>query len=151
MKFLADMGISLETVHWLRNNGHDAMHLHEEALDRLADADIIAKARAEGCILLVHDLDFGQLMSLSGSRLPSVITFRLLDMRPESVNRTLLEVLQQFSHELGQGALLSVREHAFVYAPFPFLGERRKFNHQRPNILPTSPQTARQSQTRSKG
>lgn len=108
MKFLADMGISLETVHWLRNNGHDAVHFHEEALDRLADTDIIAKARAEGRILLVHDLDFGQLMSLRGSRLPSVITFRLLDMRPESVNRTLLEVLQQFSHELEQGALLPV-------------------------------------------
>lgn len=122
MKFLADMGISLETVHWLRNNGHDAVHLHEEALDRLADTDIIAKARAEGRILLVHDLDFGQLMSLSGSRLPSVITFRLLDMRPESVNRTLPEVLQQFSHELEQGVLLSVRERRIRVRLLPVLG-----------------------------
>lgn len=122
MKFLADMGISLETVHWLRNNGHDAVHLHEEALDRLADTDSIAKARAEGRILLVHDLDFGQLMSLSGSRLPSVITFRLLDMRPESVNRTLPEVLQQFSHELEQGVLLSVRERRIRVRLLPVLG-----------------------------
>ena len=31
MKFLANMGISLATVEFLRNLGHEAVHLHEEA------------------------------------------------------------------------------------------------------------------------
>jgi predicted nuclease of predicted toxin-antitoxin system len=110
VKFLADMGISIDTVHWLRDQGHDAIHLHEQGLDQLSDPNIIEKAREEERILLVHDLDFGQLMSLSRSRLPSVITFRLLDMRPESVNQALHEVLQQFSSELEHGALFSIRE-----------------------------------------
>ena len=121
MKFLADMGISIETVHWLRNEGHDAIHLHEQGVDQLSDPGIIEKARAEGRILLVHDLDFGQLMSLSGSRLPSVITFRLMDMRPESVNQALREVLQQFSRELEQGALLSIRERRIRVRALPIL------------------------------
>lgn len=89
MKFLADMGTSVETVEWVRSLGHDAIHLHEQGLERLEDADIVEKGRAEGRVLLVHDLGFGQLLAFSKATLSSVITFRLSDMRPESVNRHL--------------------------------------------------------------
>ncbi|MEW5829276.1 MAG: DUF5615 family PIN-like protein [Chloroflexota bacterium] len=41
MKFLADMGISLRVVDELRRNGHDAVHLVELGLERLADHDIL--------------------------------------------------------------------------------------------------------------
>jgi predicted nuclease of predicted toxin-antitoxin system len=60
MKFLADMGISPRTVTFLRELGHEAVHLHEEGLERLGDTAILAKARKEGRILLTHDLDFGE-------------------------------------------------------------------------------------------
>ena len=52
MKFLADMGISPKTVAFLREQGYEAVHLHEEGLDRLEDPAILAKAREEGFILL---------------------------------------------------------------------------------------------------
>lgn len=39
MKFLADMGISPDTVVWLRSLGYDAVHLHEQGLDRLPDME----------------------------------------------------------------------------------------------------------------
>ena len=110
MKFLADMGISVETVKWLSSLGHDAVHLHEQELDRLSDEKIMEKARDEGRVLLVHDLDFGQLLALSGATLPSVITFRLLDMRPDSVNHYLGQVLRRWQNELAHGAMISVRE-----------------------------------------
>jgi predicted nuclease of predicted toxin-antitoxin system len=29
MRFLADMGISLRTVSWLREQGHDVVHLRD--------------------------------------------------------------------------------------------------------------------------
>ncbi|MEH2316749.1 DUF5615 family PIN-like protein [Nostoc sp.] len=32
MKFLADMGISLCTVSWLRGDGYDVVHLQDEDL-----------------------------------------------------------------------------------------------------------------------
>jgi predicted nuclease of predicted toxin-antitoxin system len=44
MKFLADMGISPDTVVWLRSLSHDAVHLHEQGLDRLPDSEILIKA-----------------------------------------------------------------------------------------------------------
>ena len=71
MKFLADMGISPKTVAFLQNNGHDAIHLHEQGLERLPDPEILAKARREDCVLLTHDLDFGELVAASGARLPN--------------------------------------------------------------------------------
>lgn len=50
-------------------------------MGRLLDGEILAKARAEGRILLTHDLDFGELLATSGGSLPSAIIFRLKDMR----------------------------------------------------------------------
>ena len=31
MRFLADMGVSSGVVEWLRNHGHDAKHLRDDA------------------------------------------------------------------------------------------------------------------------
>jgi len=65
MKFLADMGISPRTVDALRQQGYNAVHLGEQGLERLADRDILVKARTEGRILLTVDLDFAQLWSFT--------------------------------------------------------------------------------------
>lgn len=110
VKFLVDMGISPETARWLRDMGYDAVHLHEQGLERLNDEHVLGKARDEGRVLLTHDLGFGQLLAASGAELPSVIVFRLADMRPPSVNRYLEQVLQQAGEDLLQGAIISVRE-----------------------------------------
>jgi predicted nuclease of predicted toxin-antitoxin system len=59
LRFLADMGVSLEVVRWLRAEGHDAVHLREESLERLVDPQVFAKSIAENRILLTFDLDFG--------------------------------------------------------------------------------------------
>lgn len=110
MKFLADMGISPKTVAFLHGLGHDAIHLSEQGLEQLPDPDIVEKARQEGRIALVHDLDFGELVAASGAQLPSVITFRLRNMHPDRVNRALQSVLSQHREALEQGAMISVTE-----------------------------------------
>jgi predicted nuclease of predicted toxin-antitoxin system len=110
MKFLADMGISPRTVDFLQDMGHDATHLHEEGLDRLSDSNILAKARREMCVLLTHDLDFGELVAISKARLPSVVTFRLRNMRPSNVNRHLQATIEQHREALESGALITVTE-----------------------------------------
>jgi predicted nuclease of predicted toxin-antitoxin system len=77
MRFLADMGISMVTVNWLRGLGHDAKHLTEEKLFRLSDDLILKKAKDENRILLTCDLDFGHLLSITNENSPSTIVFRL--------------------------------------------------------------------------
>jgi hypothetical protein len=55
MKFLADMGISLRTVDWLRDKGHDVVHLRDEGLQRLPDDEILEKAKVDRlCVLVVR-------------------------------------------------------------------------------------------------
>ena len=110
MKFLADMGISPLTVDFLNQQGYDAKHLSSEGLHQMLDAAILEKARQEGRILLTADLDFGYLMAVSRSQLPSIILFRLQDMRPVSVNTHLAEVLQRFESDLVTGSFITVTQ-----------------------------------------
>jgi len=110
MKFLADMGISPRTVAFLRDLGHDAVHLHAQGLGHLADSAILGNARKEGRILLVHDLGFGELIAFGGTRRPSTVIFRLRNMRPERVNRYLQEIIGRHQASLEQGAIVSVTE-----------------------------------------
>lgn len=110
MNFLADMGISPKAVAFLQNLGHDAVHLHDHGLDRLSDQAILEKTQAEGRVVLTHDLDFGELMAASGAALPSVVIFRLRNMRPENVNRHFREIVVRYREALEKGAILSVTE-----------------------------------------
>jgi predicted nuclease of predicted toxin-antitoxin system len=110
MKFLADMGISPHVVAWLRTNGHDAVHLHQLGLDRLTDKEVLQKALQEDRVLITHDLDFGELLAASGENLPSVIIFRLKDMRAANINRYLSSILSKHSRALEQGVVCSVTE-----------------------------------------
>ena len=110
MKFLADMGLACSTVAFLRAQGHDAIHLRDQGLQRLEDADIIEKARREDRIVLTHDLDFGRIIAVGRASVPSIVTFRLSDMRPAQVNRYLIDVLAHFAEQLEAGALVSVNE-----------------------------------------
>jgi len=110
MKCLADMGISPKTVAFLQDLGHDAVHLHDEGLGQLSDPAILEKARREGRVLITHDLDFGELVAASGAKLPSVVLFRLRNMRPKQVNGYIEKVLAQHQNVLEQGAIISVTE-----------------------------------------
>ncbi len=47
MRFLADMGVSLKVVEWLKAQGHDAKHLRDEGLQRLPNGQIFFKAIKE--------------------------------------------------------------------------------------------------------
>jgi len=76
VKFLADMGLGRSTVAFLCAQGYDAIHLRDQGLQRLDDYKIVEKVRAEGRVVLTHDLDFGRIVAISGADIPSVITFR---------------------------------------------------------------------------
>ena len=110
MKFLADMGISPRIVDFLQQLGHQAVHLQQQGLHKLKDPQILEKARNEERILLTHDLDFGDLLAASGAGLPSVVIFRLRNMRPEHVNRYLLKIISQYSEALEKGIIITVTE-----------------------------------------
>lgn len=110
MKFLADMGVSPQTVKSLRANGYDAIHLSEQNLIRLADSAILEKALEESRIVLTFDLDFGDLLAAHPTDLPSVIIFRLRNTVPDFVTARLLSVLENCSTVLESGALVTIED-----------------------------------------
>ncbi len=110
MKYLADMGISPHSVVFLRELGVEAVHLHELGLNRLPDTGIVDKARSEGYVILTHNLDFGELLALSGAEIPSVVIFRLQNMRPSDVNRYLQILATEHRTALEEGAIFNVSE-----------------------------------------
>ena len=110
MKFLADMGISPKTVAFLQSLGHDTLHLHAQGLDRSSDSSILEKACNEQRVLLTHDLDFGELIAAGGTKLPSVVIFRLRNMHHDRVDRYLDRIVAQHQNALEQGAVISVTE-----------------------------------------
>ena len=105
MKFLAGMGVSMTTVMTLRNLGHDAVHLREQGLMRMEDTAIVAKARVEARILLTFDLDFSEIMALSGSASPAVILFRMRNQTPGAVTPRLVQVNKSAPPNLQRGLL----------------------------------------------
>lgn len=119
MRFLADMGISLRTVDWLREQGHDVIHLRDEGLQRLPDDQILEKTQLESRVVLTVDLDFPQLLAASQSLLPSVILFRLGNENYNHINDCLSIVLEVCRAELQAGAMISVSTRGFRVRKLP--------------------------------
>jgi predicted nuclease of predicted toxin-antitoxin system len=68
MRFLLDMGLARSTARHLRQQGHDAVHLRDQGLQRLLDEGIIAKAQAEGRVILTTISTLGA--SLRSAKVP---------------------------------------------------------------------------------
>ncbi len=108
MRFLCNMGVSPKVTRWLRDGGHDAVHLAEEGLEQLDDDSIYSKARAERRIILTFDLHFARIAAESGTALPSVILFRLRGTQAAHVIERLASLLAQWDEEIERGAIVSV-------------------------------------------
>ena len=110
MRFLADMGVAWRIVEWLRADGHDAVHLREQGLQRMPNGDIFAKAASEKRIILTFDLDFGEIVALSSGKPVGVVLFRLHNTRTPHVMHRLNAVLKDSGKALEQGAIVVVEE-----------------------------------------
>ena len=119
MKFLADMGISMRVVEWLRSNKHDVIHLREENLHTLPDQEIFNKATLENRTILTFDLDFGEIVALSKRRYVSVILFRLRNTTTPFVLKRLDTVISESKALLEQGHIFIIEESRYRIRKLP--------------------------------
>ena len=110
MRFLADMGVSMRVVDWLRDSGHDVVHLREEGLQRLPNGEIFRKAHVEQRVVLTFDLDFGEILAHCTGQIVSVVLFRLHNTRTDHVVDRLATVLRHSSTAMATGAIVVVEE-----------------------------------------
>ncbi len=76
MRFLVDMPLSPRMAGFLTGLDHDAVHASDLGLAHAPDVQILHIAREEDRIIVTADLDFPQLLALSGADGPGVILFR---------------------------------------------------------------------------
>ena len=110
MRIIADMHISPSTVQRLIDLGHDAIRVDAVLPNNAPDRDIVAWAATNGRVVLTQDLDFSDIIALSGATQPSVITLRLADSRAENVNVVLESVLHRLENCVESGVFVTVED-----------------------------------------
>ena len=119
MRFLADMGVDIRIVKWLRGKGHDATHLRDEGMHRMPNGEIFDKAISEKRVILTFDLDFAEIVALSKEEQTSVVLSRLHNTRTSRLISRLDTVLSESGEALDKGAVIVVEEsrHRVRYLP----------------------------------
>jgi predicted nuclease of predicted toxin-antitoxin system len=113
MRFLADAGVSPKTVAFLKQLGHEAVHVRTLGLQRATDSQLVERARADASIVLTFDLDFGEVLALG------ILDKPLADERADSVNQRLAAVLAARRVDLEAGALILVEDTRYRVRKLP--------------------------------
>lgn len=119
MRFLVDACVDIRVAEWLRSQKHDAVHLREQELGRITDAEIFRKAVAEDRCIVTSDLNFGEIAALTGGSKGSVVPFRLGDPGYRRVIERPTAVIAGSAGAIAKGAVISVEEarHRVRYLP----------------------------------
>jgi predicted nuclease of predicted toxin-antitoxin system len=108
MRFLFDESADFRLIPHLRELGHDVAAISRHYPPGLADADVLAIARAEQRILVVADRDFGELIFHQQLAPAGVIFFRLPGANLHTKIDHLNTVLNEHAEELERGVFLVV-------------------------------------------
>ena len=104
------MHISPATVQHLIELGHDVVRVSAVMPNNAADREIVDWAVAHERAVLTQDLDFSDIVALSGAGRPSLITLRLSDSRVDNVNRVLSSVLFRLESQVSNGIAVTVED-----------------------------------------
>ena len=119
MRLLADAHISPKTVEFLKSQGHDVVRANEILPSNATDAQIVSTAKEHNRVILTQDLDFSELLALSGAQKPSVISLRLSSSGVELINSVLTKVLPQIASDIEGGAIICVGDSSVRMRPLP--------------------------------
>ena len=76
MRFLLDENLSPRLGVFLRDAGHDVVHVRDIGLMSATDEVVIEAARSERRVLISADTDFGTLLARTASNSPSFVLMR---------------------------------------------------------------------------
>jgi predicted nuclease of predicted toxin-antitoxin system len=94
VKFLVDMPLSPSLAAWLRDQGHDAIHACDLGLSASSDADVLARAKQDGRIIVTADLDYPRLLALAQTTDPGLVLLRDGNWSDSDVVSRMREILR---------------------------------------------------------
>jgi predicted nuclease of predicted toxin-antitoxin system len=107
VRFLLDENLSPLLAEALTAAGHDSVHVRDLGLLTAADRVVLERAKTESRVLISADTDFGELLAVSGARLPSVILLRReTDRSASSQSDLILANLDQVAADIDAGAIV---------------------------------------------
>jgi len=104
MKYLADACVSIHVFEALRARGHDVGWIGDDKDP--GDDEVLARASAEGRILITLDKDFGQLAILQGAPHNGIV--RIVDIRVLEQAHRLLKAFADYEADLRAGAIVTI-------------------------------------------
>lgn len=108
MNVLVDMNLSPRWVSLLADAGIEAAHWSTLGAANAPDTEIMAFAKANGYIVLTHDLDFSAILAATQGDKPSVVQIRAENVSPDVIGKPVIDALRQMAAELTEGALLTI-------------------------------------------
>lgn len=110
MRIIADVHIRPGTVRHLNSLGHEVIRANEILPPEAPDQEIITLAVATSRVILTQDLDFSDIIALSGVTQPSLITLRLADTSADNVNSVLAYALPALEGLVDTGVMVTVED-----------------------------------------
>lgn len=110
MRLLIDMNMSPDLCARFQAAGHEAVHWSTIGAANAPDKAIVDYAKAQGLVVLTHDLDFGAILAATRAEGPSVVQIRTEDTMSDRFVALVSATLTRFEAELSTGALVIVDE-----------------------------------------
>ena len=108
MKLLIDVSLSPLWALYLIEHGFDAVHWSDVGPRDAPDRHIFGWAATNGFAIITHDLDFGTMHALMGTRIPRVIQVRCPEVLPRVIGLTVLAAIRESVGDLETSALVTV-------------------------------------------
>lgn len=107
MRFLIDNALSPVVAEGLRQADHDALHVRDLGLAVADDVTIFEHAERDQRVIISADTDFGTILAVRNTAMPSVILFRGATPRnPSSQVKLLLANLSEIAPSIERGAVV---------------------------------------------
>lgn len=120
MRFVVDANLSPRVAGYLRDGGHDAVHVAEVGLLSASDPVIMDWARENRRVIISNDTDFGTLLAQQGASEPSFVLFRQLqDRKADGLVSLLLANLDAVADDLAAGAVVTLTPQHLRVRPLP--------------------------------
>lgn len=119
MKLLLDMNLSPYWLPMLHQRDWESCHWSSIGKHNAPDTELMAWARRNSRVVMTQDLDFPQLLFMSGDLGPSVVLLRMKDEFDPAASARVVEALAAGEKALMDGALLIISGNNARLRPLP--------------------------------
>ncbi|MDZ7720396.1 MAG: DUF5615 family PIN-like protein [Balneolaceae bacterium] len=119
MTFFLDINIPLSFANFLEGEGHKTIIGAKSGFHGSTDWEICEHAIKNKSVIVTHDLDFGELLAVSGSSKPSVIIFRIQPLTVENIKESFSQIIKETKNELNEGAIVVIEKSSYRLRKLP--------------------------------